>query len=68
MKTNNTNKEITDIFEIYNTVEISKELRLKIRTTKNEILKTQYPDNCFTTEEHAHALNEACIENGLFIF
>jgi adenine-specific DNA methylase len=62
MKTQN-----TDIFATYNTLEISKELRIKIRNLKNDILKAQHPNGCFTTEEHEEVLNQACLAFGIIL-
>lgn len=55
------------LFEAYNSAEISKELRLKIREAKNKILEIRFQNGCFTTQEHEDALNEACLQFGIML-
>jgi HEPN domain-containing protein len=55
------------VFDLYNEVEISKELRAKIRDLKNQILKARYPNGGFTTEDHEKALEEACLQCGVVL-
>lgn len=54
-------------FEIYNELEISKELKLKIRNDKNMIISVRYPNGGMTTEDHEQILIEACASNGIIL-
>lgn len=54
-------------FETYAELELSKELRLKIRDDKNKIIAIRFPNGGMTTVEHEQIFIESCAMNGIIL-
>jgi hypothetical protein len=59
--------DMKSAFETYSELEISKELKLKIRNEKNKTIAIRYPNGGMTTEDHEQILIEACAVNGIIL-
>lgn len=60
-------EKIESAFEKYAELEISKELKFKIRNEKNKIIAIRYNNGGITTEDHEQILIEVCASNGIIL-